>query len=139
MVEAQLQKDITESQSDLLDQLAYTDDDFSSVTEDWQAGEATVFEIAQDTRYEIKGASIDLTGATGGATWTIKMYRAYGAAGTLYRVAGTNVSNVIGVNNPVIELNGWEHYGYTKITAQSDNALDNGKTIKFTWIKRNLE
>lgn len=135
----ELESRLTATRAGYLDFLATTDNNFSTITANWQTAEATVFQIAQDTRYEITGASVDLTGCTAASVWTFRFYRAYAAAGASYRIAGDTITRIVGTDNPVIELQNWIHYGYTKITAQSNTAGDNGKTIGFTWIKRIIE
>ena len=101
--------------------------------------ERTVFEIATDTRYEIKGAWIDITPFTAAATITFKFYRSVSAAGAGYRIAGDTITKVVGTDNPIIEFADWAHYGYTKIMCTSDNGADTSVDIPFGYIKKPIE
>lgn len=123
----------------IYDFLLTTDNNYSTVTANWNAAAQTVFEIASDTRYEVIGISVDLTGTTNASTWTFQFNRAYAASGASYRTAGDAITKVVGTGSVVIEFNNWDHYGYTKLTAQSDAAGDDGKTITFTRITKPLE
>ena len=109
---------------------------FATVTKSWNAAVQPVFEIDDDTEYDLTGISVDLTGCTNASTWTFQFNRAYAAVGADYREAAAPTTVVVGTDKPVIEISNWAAFGYTKLTATSDAAADDGKTIKFTWIKK---
>ena len=117
----------------------YDDNNYSTVTANWNAAAQTVFEIATDTRYELIGISVDLTGTTNASTWTFQLHRAYAASGADYRNAGDAITRVVGTDSDVTEFSDMAHYGYLKLTAQSDAAGDDAKTIKFTRITKPIE
>jgi len=114
-----------------------TDNAFSSAPSQDYTTEQTVFEIADDTRYKIIGAWIDITPFTAADTITFQFYRAIDAAGATYRKAGAAISKVKGTDNPIVEFADFAHYGYTKITAISSP----GRTVvvPFGYIKEALE
>lgn len=116
-----------------------SDNNYSTVTKDWNAAVQTVFEIADDTEYEVIGISVDLTGAKNASTWTFQMHRAFAAAGSSYRTAGDPYTKVVGVGATAIEFSDIAHYGYMKLTAQSDDTSDDGKALKITYIKKPFE
>lgn len=116
-----------------------SDNNYSIVTENWNAAAQTVFEIADDTKYEVSGISVDLTGAEAGSTWTFQMHRAFAPAGADYRTAGEAYTKVVGVGGVAVEISNFEHYGYMKLTAQSDDALDDAKALTITYIHKPLE
>lgn len=101
--------------------------------------EKTVFEISDDTMYEILNPWIDITPFTNTATITFQFYRSVAVAGGTYRKAGDSITKVVGTDNPVVEFSDYAHYGYTKITAVSDNAGDSAVDVPFGYIKKPLE
>ena len=116
-----------------------TNNAYSTVTANWNAAAQTVFEIAEDTEYKISGISVDLTGAEAGSTWTFQLNRAFAAAGANYRTAGEAYTKVVGVGGVAVEISDFAHYGYMKLTAQSDDAADDGKTLTITYMQKPLE
>lgn len=123
----------------LLDYLITTDNNYSTTASLNFTTEKTVFEIAVDTRYQIMSPWIDITPFTAGATITFQFYRSVAAAGATYRKAGDTITKVVGTDNPIIEFADWAHYGYTKITAISNNVGDIAVTVPFGYIKKPIE
>ncbi len=117
----------------------YTDNAYSTTASLDFTTEKTVFEIAVDTRYQIMSPWIDLTPFTSTATITFQFYRSVAAAGATYRKAGDAITKVVGTDNPIVEFADWTHYGYTKVTAVSNNAGDTAVTVPFGYLKKPLE
>lgn len=121
------------------DLLVATDNNYSTTASLNFTTEKTVFEIAVDTRYQILSPWIDITPFTNTATITFQFYRSAAAAGATYRKAGDAITKVVGTDNPIIEFADWAHYGYTKVTAISNNGADTAVTVPFGYIKKPLE
>ena len=117
----------------------YTDNAYSTTASLNFTSEQTVFEIAEDTRYQILSPWIDITPFTATATITFQFYRSVAAAGATYRKAGDTITKVVGTDNPIVEFADWAHYGYTKVTAISNNGADTAVTVPFGYIKKPLE
>jgi hypothetical protein len=116
----------TDDISEALGVFASTDNDHSSAPSQDYTTEQTIFEIALDTRYEIKGAWIDITPFTNGSNITIQFYRSVSAAGGTYRKSGSAYTVTKNTDNPVVDISDYAHYGYTKVTAISDG----GETVE---------
>lgn len=101
--------------------------------------EKTVFEISNDTRYELVSPWIDITPFTNTATITFQFYRSIAAVGGTYRKAGDAITKVVGTDNPIIEFSDIAHYGYIKLTVVSDNVGDSSVDVPFGYIKKVLE
>lgn len=116
-----------------------TDNNYSFVSGGDYTAVLVVFEIADDTRYKILSPWIDISNFTNAATITFQFHRALAAAGASYAEAGDAITKVVGTDKPVVEFSDWAHYGYTKITALSNNGADNNIDVKFGYIKELLE
>ena len=114
-----------------------TDNNYSKTASLDFTTEQIVFEITDDTRYQLLNPWIDLTPFTVGDVVTIQMYRSVAAAGATYRKASAAVVFTVGTDNPIVELGDIAHYGYTKIVASSSP----GRTVEvpFGYIKKALE
>ena len=130
---------LTAARAGYLDLLLTTDNNYSSTGNINFTSEQTVLEIAVDIRYKIVSPWIDITSFTATATITFQFYRSVAAAGATYRKAGDAITKVVGTDNPIIEFADWAHYGYTKITAVSNNAADTAVNVLFGYIKKPLE
>lgn len=143
---------LTASRAGYLDELAaanipadidliktYTDNNYSTTGALNFTTEKTVFEIAVDTRYQIISPWIYIGAFTNGATITFKFYRAIIYSGLVYFAAGDTITKIVGTDNPIVEFSDWAHYGYTKITAISNNAADTAVNVLFGYIKKPLE
>lgn len=127
------------NQQSLLAVVETTDNNYSTTGALDFTTEKTVFEIADDTRYEVLSPWVDITPFTATATITFQVYKSVAAAGGTYRKSGAAITKVVGTDNPIIEFDDLAHYGYTKITATSDNAGDSSVDVPFGYIKRALE
>ena len=106
--------------------------------------EETVFEIAIDTKYEMIGVKIDITGTaanpfTIGATLSIKLYTAYAAAGASYRQEGETITRIVGTDSPSVAFSDWADYAYSKVTIESNNGADTAVDVPIKYIKKPLE
>ena len=91
---------------------------------------------------EIEAMSLMIKTETGVATEKATEHAAaaaVAAAGGTYRKAGDPITKVVGTDNPIIEFGDYAHYGYTKITAISDNAGDSAVDVTLGYIKKPLE
>ncbi len=130
---------LTATRAGYLDFLAATDNNYSTTGVLDFTTEKTVFVIAVDTRYKIISPWINTLGFTVGATITFKFYRAIMWGGLIYNPAGDTITKVVGTDNNIVEFADWAHYGYTKITAVSNNPADTAVNIMFGYIKKPLE
>ncbi len=117
----------------------YTDNNYSVTGALDFTTEKTVFVIAVDTRYQIISPWIYIGTFTNGATITFKFYRAIIYGGFVYLPSGDTITKIVGTDNPIVEFSDWAHYGYTKITAVSNNAADTAVSVMFGYIKKPLE
>lgn len=119
--------------------VTYSDNNYSKSASLDFTTEQTVFEIADDTRYQLINPWIDLTPFTATAVITIQVYRSVAAAGATYRKASAPVTFTVGTDNPIVELGDIAHYGYIKVMATSDNGADTAVEVPFGYIKKALE
>jgi hypothetical protein len=100
---------------------------------------AAVFTIDTDTRYELKGISVDISAFTAAATVTLQVQRSMSAAGGSYKNSGAAVSFVVGTDPDLVEFADIAHYGYVRVMAYSNNAGDTAVEVPFTYIKCPME
>jgi len=114
-----------------------TDNAFSTSGSTDFTSEGTVFEIADDTRYELLNPWIDLTPFQAGDVVVIQVKRSVSVAGGTFRNAANAISFTVGTDNPIVELSNILHYGYIKVVATSTPART--VDVPFGYIKRALE
>ncbi|MBA7578824.1 hypothetical protein ES708_20690 [subsurface metagenome] len=102
-------------------------------TENWNAAEADIVSIgANDTKNKLHSLVVDISGLTATATISIRMYmQVKGVEKKVYDqdfVVGTDPDGLWIVNGTL------GIHEVLRVTAQSDNGADDGKTIAYDYI-----
>ena len=116
-----------------LDKLAGEAPVVGTATEDWNTAEADIVSIgANDTKNKLHSLILDISGLTATATISIRMYmQVNGVEKKVYDqdfVVGTDPDGLWIVNGTV------GIHEILRVTAQSDNAADDGKTIAYDYM-----
>lgn len=114
-----------------------TDDGYTTTGATDFTAEGTIFEVADDTRYQLLNPWMDLTPFTAADVVTIQLYRSVSAAGGTYRKAGAPITYTVGTDNPIVEMSNIAHIGYVKVVATSVPART--VDVPFGYIKQPLE